>query len=200
MTAPASPWSPPLPDRVGHEADGVAAAAILDTGETDVDQLLLQVSHTLKAAGTTLRGLLMTWPGGKHSCASEMVLVDLHRADTYLVSQPLGAGSDACRADPQGFARASQVLREALQAQPDLVISNRFGGLEAEGGGFAAELLELMAAGVPVLTAVAPRHLAAWQAFTGGTTILEAEATGVLAWVRHALAARAATAPAAAPR
>jgi hypothetical protein len=116
-----------------------------------------------------------------------MVLVDLHSRDEYLVSQPLGSGSTACRADVQGFASASQVLREALQAGPDLVISNRFGGLEAEGGGFAAELLQLMAQGVPVLTVVASRHLQAWQQFTGTGDVLPADAAAVALWLAEHL-------------
>ena len=36
------------------------------------------------------------------------------------------------------------MLRDALGRRPDLVVCNRFGVLEAEGGGFAAELLDLL--------------------------------------------------------
>jgi hypothetical protein len=118
-----------------------------------------------------------------------MVLVDIDTGAEYLVSQPLGRDSNACRADTQGFARASVVLRDALAAAPDLVVSNRFGGLEAEGGGFASELLALMAQGVPVLTVVAARHVAAWQHFTGGAALLPAEPGAVQAWLERFVAA-----------
>lgn len=167
---------------------GPKAAAILDEGGADVDALLAQIAQRQREAGRRVRGLVMTRPDGGAGCAAAMVLRDLDSGEDYLVSQPLGADSQACRADPQGFARASEVLRRALAAAPDLVISNRFGGLEAEGGGFRAELLELMAQEVPVLTAVPPRHLQAWLQFTGGAAVLPAQAQAVEAWLDQALA------------
>jgi hypothetical protein len=172
------------------ERSGVAAAAILDDRTVPVDTLLAQVVATQRAAGRSVRGLLMTHPDGEVGCAAAMVLVDISTGADYLVSQPLGRDSNACRADTQGFARASVVLRDALAAVPDLVVSNRFGGLEAEGGGFASELLALMAHGVPVLTVVATRHLASWQQFTGGAPVLPAEAAAVQAWLDTVLALR----------
>jgi hypothetical protein len=181
------PYRSPPAAMKAEETPGVVAAAILDDGQQDVDALLAQVARSQQQAGRRLRGLLMTHPEGREGCAAPMVLVDLHSRDEYLVSQPLGSGSTACRADVQGFASASQVLRDALQARPDLVISNRFGGLEAEGGGFAAELLELMALGVPVLTVVASRHLQAWQKFTGTGVVLPADATAVTVWLAEHL-------------
>ena len=169
------------------EAPAVVAAAILDDGTLDVDALLTQIVREQKQAGRRVRGLLMTYPDGREGCAAPMVLVDLATREEYLVSQPLGSGSTACRADVQGFARASQVLRDALQAAPDLVVSNRFGGLESEGGGFSAELLDLMAHGVPVLTVVASRHLQAWQRFTGAAAVLPADEAAVAAWLAQHL-------------
>lgn len=168
------------------EPSVAVAAAILDDGTQDVDALLTQIVQEQQQAGRHVRGLLMTYPDGREGCAAPMVLVDLVTREEYLVSQPLGSGSTACRADVQGFARASQVMRDALQAAPDLVVSNRFGGLESEGGGFAAELLELMAHGVPVLTVVASRHLQAWHRFTGAAAVLPADKATVTDWLaRH---------------
>jgi hypothetical protein len=176
--------------RPADETTLVAAAAILDDGSVDVDKLLAQVVAALRDAGRNVRGLLMTHPDGEMGCAAAMVLVDISTGADYLVSQPLGRDSNACRADTQGFARASVVLRDALAAAPDLVVSNRFGGLETEGGGFASELLALMAHGVPVLTVVAPRHLATWLQFTGGAPVIAADAAAVQAWLDQALASR----------
>jgi hypothetical protein len=165
------------------------AAAIVDDGRVDVDALLATVARDGQRSGRRVHGLLMTRVGG--GCAGDMVLIDIATGERYLVSQPLGPGSTACRADPQGFARASVVLREALAQSPDLVVCNRFGGLEAEGGGFAAELLALMAQGVPLLTSVAQRNREAWLRFSGGAPLLPAETAAVAAWVDRALAVHA---------
>lgn len=154
------------------QADSPPIAAVIDDGSCNVDALLEACAERQRAAGTAVQGLVMTFPTPGTGCARAMVLLDIATREPYLVSQPLGAGSAACRADPQGFARASAVLRRAAQQPPELVIVNRFGGLEAEGGGFRAELLELMALGVPLLTSVATRHIDAWRAFTGDAALL----------------------------
>lgn len=167
--------------------DTLRAAAILNDGGENADALLAAVAEQQRQRGRRVRGLLMTYPDGAENCAAAMVLVDIDRGDEYLVSQPRGAQSTGCRADPQGFARASRVFDRALGEAPDLVVCNRFGNLEAEGGGFASELLALMAQGVPVLTAVGPRNLAAWLNFSGGATVLPAERARVDEWLERQL-------------
>lgn len=164
------------------------AAAIEHDGSGDIDALLASIAQAQQLQGRRVCGLLMTYPEGRESCAGPMVLVDIDNGEAYPVSQPLGRDSQACRADTQGFAHAGRVLRAALAQAPDLVISNRFGALEAEGGGFAAELLELMSGGVPVLTVVATRHAAAWSHFSGGAPLLPARIEAVDAWLAGALA------------
>lgn len=179
-----------------YEADAHAAslsvAAIASDTLGAADALLADVAQQQRRAGRRVRGLLMTYPDGPvdgsggQDCAASMVLVDITTAEPFLVSQPLGKDSKACRADPQGFARASVVLRRALDERPDLVISNRFGSLESEGGGFTDELLALMAEGIPVLTAVGPKHREAWARFTGGAPVLPATPEAVAGWLhRH---------------
>ena len=170
-----------------NDATTLRATVILDDGCADVDALLAAVIRQAQQAGRRERGVRMTHPDGDTRCAGAMVLVDLDTQEEYLVSQPLGRDATACRADPQGFARASQVLRRAAQEAPDLVVSNRFGALEAAGGGFCAELLALLAQDLPLLTVVAPKHLQAWQTFTGGTAVLPARADAVHAWLECAL-------------
>lgn len=167
------------------------AAVILDDGSADVDALLAAFAAAQQRAGRRVRGLVMTRPGGDDVCGGAMVLVDVATGDQYLASQALGRGSSACRTDPQGFARASRVLREALAQAPDLVICNRFAGMEAEGEGFAEELLALMVQGVPLLTVVAPRHLERWQRFSGGTPVLLPQPEAWQRWLDETLQARA---------
>lgn len=162
---------------------GLRAAAIVDDGTCDVDALLTTIARGQQSAGRRVRGVLMTHPDGDAGCAGAMVLVDVDTHEEYLVSQPLGPDSKACRADPQGFARASDVLRRAALQAPDLVVSNRFGGLEAEGGGFCAELLDILTDDLPLLTTVAARHVADWQRFTGGAAVLPARVEAISAWL-----------------
>jgi len=182
--------------------DQAVVAAIHHDGLTDIDAALAAFAFDQRRAGRRVLGLLMKPRGHDAACHASMVLTDIDSGDEYPVSQALGAGSNACSADPQGFARAGQVLRDALARHPDLVICNRFGVLEAEGGGFAAELLELLAQGVPVLIVVSSRHLAAWRHFIGSATMLVSDPAAWSSWFDAVLAGRdgrAAGVPDAAP-
>ena len=171
-----------------------AVAAIHNDGSCDVDRLLAEFATAQRGAGRRVLGLLMRQRDRDASCRAEMVLTDIDKGDDYLVSQPMGSGSQSCAADPQGFARASRVLRDALAADPDLVICNRYGSLEAEGGGFAAELLDLMSQGVPVLTAVSTRNLDAWIRFVGSAPLLPPQPQAWADWFDEVRRARAASA------
>jgi hypothetical protein len=166
------------------------AAAILDDGRSDIDTRLAAFAQQQYQSGVRVRGLCMQRRTAASGCKADRVLVDIATGDTYLVSQPLGQGSSACNSDPQGFARASQVLRDALSQAPDLVICNRFGGLESEGGGFAAELLDIMANGIPLLTVVSPARVSAWQRFSGQAPVLAADGTAWQCWLDAALQLR----------
>ena len=164
------------------------AAAIRHDGSCDVDALLAEVTEAQRRRGRRVRGLLMAPAASGGDCLVEMVLVDVDKRDGYLVSQPLGRDSKACRADPQGFARASAVLRTALDAAPELVVCNRFGKLEAEGTGFSAELLEILSRDIPFLTVVSRHLVGEWQRFTGGATLLPPEREAIDAWLARTLA------------
>jgi len=180
--------TPSTLDPSATESTFARAAAILHDGAHDVDELLAAAVRHQRELGRRVHGLLMTHQPPRSGCAAAMVMIDVSTGEPYRVSQAMGSGSRSCRADPQGFARASQVLRAALEAAPDLVVCNRFGGLEAEGGGFAAELLEVMVRGLPLLTAVASRNLEAWLRFSGGAAVLPADAQAVNAWIESVLA------------
>ncbi|MBL8306153.1 MAG: DUF2478 domain-containing protein [Rubrivivax sp.] len=164
-------------------------AAIDPAGRVDIDALLFDFVARQRRAGRRVQGLLMAPRDAADGCRAQMWLTDVDSGDTYLVSQPLGAGSTGCAADPQGFARASRVLRDALQRRPDLVVCDRFGALEAENGGFVAEIGALLAAGIPVLTVVAAKHHAAWERFIGQAPWLAAEPAAWDDWLDGVLQA-----------
>jgi nucleoside-triphosphatase THEP1 len=170
-------------------------AAIHHDGSRPIDAALAEFATQQRQAGRRVLGLLMKPAAGDAGCQSAMVLTDIDTGDEYAVSQSLGKGSNACAADPQGFARASRVLRNALDQQPDLVIINRYGSLEAENGGFVAELLALLAQGIPVLTVVSTRHLDAWHRFIGVATLLPSDPGAWQAWLGTVMSKRGALLP-----
>lgn len=164
MSAPASP---PI-------------AAIVHGGRGTVDVLLADFAFSLAASGVRVHGLVQQAQGpGK----AETMLVDVRTSERYPLFQNLGSASSACSLDSGSIATASAVLRQALAARPDLVVVNRFGGLEANGGGFAAEMLALMADGIPLITVVADEYQLDWRFFTGRAGVeLPARDEALRAW------------------
>jgi len=143
-------------------------AAIVYAARGAADGPMADFACSLRERGRKVCGLIQEQtrdgPGG----ARRMMLTDLESGERFDISQKLGAGSGPGCVDPGVLAAASAALRRALAPDTDLVMVSRFGELEAAGGGFAAEMLELMGEGVPLLTAVGDKYLESWRCFTDG--------------------------------
>lgn len=143
-------------------------AVIVYTGHAASDPVIAEFVRRLQQRGLRVRGLRQEDGPATPGRAPATTLIDLANGERHCISLDLGPGAASCKVDTAAVAAVSRVLREALRDDPDLVIVSRFGTLEAEGGGFSAEMLALMEAGVPLLTVTAQKHLEAWRRFTGG--------------------------------
>ena len=150
-------------------ASSLAALVYADeaTRGEAADALVRTVCHNLQQQGWRLGGLWQQHVPTAAGRKPPMQVVDLRTGQVFGISQDCGALSQGCCLDPGGVAQASVVLRQALADRVDLAVANRFGALEATGRGLADELAALACAGIPVLTVIARRHLAAWRDFTG---------------------------------
>ena len=143
-------------------------AVIHGPGSLAVDELLDRFAAELQRRGFRVGGVVQRNYGPADDCADRMELVDVATGQAFGISQQLGRESQSCRVDPTGVAEASQVVRRAIEERADLLVVNKFAGLEAHGKGLADELLSGIAEGIPVLTSVGSRYLNEWQTFTGG--------------------------------
>lgn len=141
-------------------------AAVVSQISGDANALIIDFAARQRAAGRRVRGLVQELTMCDNGC--QVVLIDLDNNARYRITQDLGAGSTSCGLDPARIAEASCVMRRIADEGAELAIFNRFGGLEADGGGFAPEMLALMSEGIPVLTVVPAGQLERWRHFTGG--------------------------------
>ena len=146
-----------------------AVAAIVRNAHGSSDAALVEFARSLRECGWRVCGLVQDSTARDPSCTREMALIDLDDGSRFTISQNLGPGSSSCCVDPGGVAAASVALRRGLTEGADLIIANRFGELEAAGGGLAAEMLAVMAGGIPLLTSVSERYLDAWRRFSGNS-------------------------------
>jgi hypothetical protein len=82
-----------------------------------------------------------------------------------------GPGASGCRLDVAALAEVNGKVVRSFDADPELLILNKFGKVEAEGRG----LLDLVAIavdrGIPVVIGVPIRNLEAWRNFAGGLSV-----------------------------
>ena len=158
-------------------------AVIVNRTHRSADGVLAEFANQLREQGWRVRGVVQDNVVSDNNCGRQMVLIDVSDGSRFPISQNLGTGSASCCVDPGGVVAASVALRRGLTDGADLVIANRFGELEAGGGGFAAEMLALMAEGIPLLTVVNERYLEDWRRFTGNTAQeLEPQRQSLDAW------------------
>jgi molybdate transport system ATP-binding protein len=158
-------------------------AAVLFDRYDDVDAAIAGFVASARQAGARVAGFVQERiEVGTCEC-EDFRLRDLETGDELAIMQDLGRESSGCRVDPAAVAVAAERLGRALADAPDLLIVNRFGKLESEGGGVSAELGEAVALGLPVVVAVPIRFRGAWDAFAGGLdTPLPPQAAALEAW------------------
>jgi hypothetical protein len=153
-----------------------------------IDDFLRRVADRLRADRVSLGGTLQENTGGGAGLCSAMTLIDLASQRRFLISQDLGPESEGCRLDPHGLSEVGALLDRTLGQHVELLLLNRFGTAEAEGGGLRPVFVRAIDAGIPILTAVRPPYLEAWAEFHGGLAIdLSPDLDRVLAWCGDAV-------------
>lgn len=167
-----------------------STATVLYNDEGDAATAALWHTATeLRRLGFHLGGLLNPLDNqGRHINSR---LVSIADGVEFSIFQNLGSGSSGCKLDGGRLAAAGAVVRDAVQAQADLVFINKFGHAEIENRGLLAEYLAAAATGIPVLTTLPCAYLNDWRNFCGGEGVeLAADADAITAWALAAIAER----------
>ena len=144
------------------------AAIVFDRDEQPDPPLLAFVEEAVRR-GVRVAGLVQERACDDGLCAEQDVRVrELDTGDTLDIMQDLGRDATGCRVDPAAIAVAARWLDAARAANPDLLLVNRFGRLESEGGGMIAEIGRAFADGLPMIVCVPKRYGDAWDAFACG--------------------------------
>jgi len=160
------------------------AAIVYDAGFR-IDDFLTRVADRLGADRVIMAGVLQENAGDGDGVCSAMTLVDLASRGRFRISQDLGSQAEGCRLDAHGLAEIGALLDRPLGRDVELLMLNRFGKAEAEGGGLRSAFVRAMEAGVPVLTAVRPPYIEAWSKFHGRLAVdIPSDFDTVLAWCR----------------
>lgn len=180
MTRPHDVSPPEVTARVG---------VLLYETSAEIDAILTEAVERLRARGVSVGGLLQRFgeplPNGKY----RMWVDNITTGESIRLDRYRGAGASACILDPDALAQAACMLCRIVEARPDLIIVNRFGHAETDGGGMRPEIADAVCSGAAVLLAARFTYLDALEDFLGGPpTVLRPSATAIVDWVEHIVA------------
>lgn len=142
---------------------------IISSGRGAGDRLMVTIAEGLAARGIAAVGALQLNIEHDPDRHCHMDLRILGRDDVLRISEDRGRHARGCRLDPRGLADAVQRVDSVLdQGRAAIMLINKFGKQEVEGGGFREVIGRAMIAGIPVLTTVSQGNLDGFQAFAAG--------------------------------
>lgn len=144
-----------------------ALAAVVFEPDMPVDAVIAEALADPAIGGHRVIGYLQGYEPARDCDCSDIVLTALHDGSRRRITQDLGAGSTGCRLDSAALAEVAGWVEAEMTHLPDLLVVNRFGKVEAEGGGFRSTLERALAQEVPVLLAVSTKQLAFWRDWSG---------------------------------
>jgi len=140
------------------------AAIVFDRDEAP-DAPLIAFVDAAARRGARVAGLVQERADDDLCGLHDVRVRDLMSGETLPIMQDLGAGATGCRVDPSAIALAARLLDRARATDPDLLVVNRFGRLESEGGGMLAEIGRAFTEGLALIVCVPRRYRDAWNEF-----------------------------------
>lgn len=157
-----------------------------------IDALMAQLVERLQARGLRLCGVIQTVSDAAGGDRHNLRLRALGDDWEIPILQDRGPLAKGCRLDYASMVDVCARIDASLAQQADLVVLNRFGRAEAEGGGLRQVLERCVEAERPTIIAVRSDYLADWSAFHGGMAdTLSPDLETILAWCLHWQAAEA---------
>ncbi|MCA0401595.1 MAG: DUF2478 domain-containing protein [Proteobacteria bacterium] len=149
------------------------------------DAILERIAREWQAAGHFVAGVIQHDLTRRDRSRCDMTLEDLASGRVIGLSEDRGAAARGCRIDPNGLAQAAALIASAFEkGQPHLLIVNKFGKIESEGGGLRAVIAEAVGREIPVIIGVPLRNLDAFDAFAGEfSERLPAEVAVIRRWL-----------------
>lgn len=184
-----------MPHHLTEDAEELRIAAILfgRDDDVDIDGLLADVVARLQRDGYDVTGILQSAVRIDPDAKPSVGVREIRDGWQLPILENRGLHSRGCRLDPVAITEVARRLDAGLDRGADLVVVNRFGKAEAEGGGLRPVLERAFVEGIAVLVAVRRDFTEQWEAFHGGMAeMLAPDADAVLGWCRTRCRAAAA--------
>lgn len=166
-------------------SDPIIAALVYADGVYP-DHAIGRAIEPLRERGIPLAGAIQRDPldrPGRHPC--DLLLENLATGEVTAIAEHRGKEARGCRLDVGILTDISEAVANSLhEDEPRLLIVNKFGKIEADGGGLREAIADAVYLGIPVLVGVPMRNLDRWRAFAGAFSVeLPADAAAISRWL-----------------
>lgn len=146
-----------------------ALIAAIPYGEGAYPDFILEaLVRELQSNGLRVAGVIQHDLTRRDRSRCDMSLEDLTTGTVIGLSEDRGSAAKGCRIDQSGLVQAAALVAQALACdEADLLVINKFGKIESEGGGLREVMAEAVLRGLPIVVGVPLRNLDAWDAFAG---------------------------------
>ncbi|MBI5132983.1 MAG: DUF2478 domain-containing protein [Rhodopseudomonas palustris] len=131
-------------------------------------RMISDLGYRLRDAGVAVAGIVPYHATRDGTPRCDMEVEELASRIILQLAEDQTPQSTGCRVDPAAMQDAAALIASAFQKCPELLIVNKFGKLEADGGGLGDVITEAVDLGIPVVVGVPERHIKRWREFTNG--------------------------------
>ena len=133
----------------------------------EVDRFLADLGYRFRNAGVAVAGLVQHNEFVRDRTKCDMNVEELASGRILQISEYRGREARGCRLDVAALYEAAALLTAAIETKPTLVILNKFGKIEAEGGGLRDALARAVDLAIPIMVGVPYRNIEQWRLFAG---------------------------------
>jgi nucleoside-triphosphatase THEP1 len=138
-------------------ADGVAAGSFI-----------ADLGYRLRDAGVAIAGIVPYRSSTPRTGRCGVEVEELASRLVLQLSEDENPQPFGCRVDPEAISEAAALISSSLRKAPNVVIFNKFGKMEAEGGGLRETIAEAIQLGIPVIAGVPRRNVGIFRELTEG--------------------------------
>lgn len=160
--------------------------AVIYSDGLAADRFLASLGYKLRDEGVKVAGLVQRNTFVRDRTKCDMEIEELSSGEVFQISEDRGGSANGCRLDRDVLARAAATMDRVLDEHPEMLILNKFGKVEAEGGGLRDTLVTAVQSEIPIIVGIPVRNIDQWRTFAGGMAEeVGLSITDVVAWLKR---------------
>jgi nucleoside-triphosphatase THEP1 len=154
--------------RLSRAPGSPAILAIVYADGAVAGSFIADLGYRLRDAGVAIAGIVPYRSSAPRTGRCGVEVEELASRLVLQLSEDENPQPFGCRVDPEAISEAAALISSSLRKAPNVVIFNKFGRMEAEGGGLRETIAEAIQLGIPVIAGVPRRNIGIFRELTEG--------------------------------